>query len=198
MKKMYKKIVSLMLVVVLGITLNISAFAADNQNDYKEILNRINQEYKLNLGYVPVDENKISLMEYEEKTRALAIQQRELLDYIDSLQKCENSPATRATGDYVKKTRTKDVSGMNGTLFSITATYTVYDNLRISSYSSATLNTKTAALIQNVYLTNITGPEFVLINTTRTLAVKYIATIHYDSVVGYDNVSLYAEFNYND
>lgn len=187
-----------MLFMVLCLVANIHTYAADTHTSYEMILNEINEEYGLELGYVPVDKSKISLEEYREKTTEFAIQQKELLDYINSQQVCKNVPLNRATGTYVNKTKTKDVSGTLGAYYSITAKYTVYDNKHISSYSSATLNTKAAAILNNVYLTDLTGPELVLINTTRTLSVSYTATIHYDSAYGYANTILYGEFDYDD
>ena len=193
-----RKIMSTILMIVLCFSFNGNVLAADVDAPYEAILNEINKQYNLELGYVPVDTSKISLEEYEEKTIEFASQQRELLNYIASQEACENVLGGRATGSYVNKTRTKDTSGITSPYYSITATYTVYDNMRISSYSSASLNRKTMAQVNNVYLTNITSPTFILLNTTRTLAVRYTATIHYDSAYGYDNTVLYAEFNYND
>ena len=80
-----------------------NAFAADSDAPYKEVLNSINAEYDLDLGYVPVDKSQISLPEYEEKTRDFAIRQRELLDYIEE-QEISAKPIDEAmTCSYVNK-----------------------------------------------------------------------------------------------
>lgn len=198
MKKIFKAVMSFVLVVALAMVTNVSVFAADSDFAYREVLRKINQEYDLDLEYIAVENNQISLKDYEKRTRQLAIQQRQLLDYIENLEVSENTPVVCASGEYVNKTKTKDVSDIYGAYFSITAHYTVYDNARISSYSGASLNTKPLAIINNVFLTDISGPEFILLNTTRTLAVRYHADIHYDSAPGYGNVVLQAEFHYND
>lgn len=49
---------------------------------YEQILNSINEEFNLELGYISVDSSKTTVAEYESVTRELAKQQREILDLI--------------------------------------------------------------------------------------------------------------------
>ena len=195
MKKYLKKAVSLLLAMALSMGLSANVFAAETVSPYEAILNEVNAEYGLDLGYVPVDESKVTLEQYEEKTREFAAEQRELLDYIASRETCaEPGGISRASGI---KTRTKATWNL-GQYFTITATYTVYDGSRISSCRNAKLNMTNTAIFTNTYLTNISGPTYSVIDGGRTSTVKYTATVHFDSIIGYSNTSLYTEFYYSE
>lgn len=195
MKKYLKRGMGLMLSVVLCMGLSISSLASEMINPYEAILRKVNAEYGLDLGYVSVDESKVTLEQYEEKTREFASQQRELLDYIASREICAEPVGTSRSS--VNKTKTKAVWNL-GQYFTITATYTVYDGSRISSCRNASLNMTNTALFTNTYLTDISGPAYSVIDGGRTSTVKYTATVHFDSIIGYKNTSLYTEFYYSE
>ena len=81
MGKYLKRMTSVLIAATLCMGLSLSVTAAEETiSPYEAILNEINEEYKLDLGYVEVDASKVTLEEYEEKTRGLAASQRELLD----------------------------------------------------------------------------------------------------------------------
>ncbi|MGD9568683.1 MAG: hypothetical protein AB7V48_10205 [Sedimentibacter sp.] len=195
-----KKIISIILVVVMILGLNINVFAVSSDTlAYEAVLDRINTEYDLNLGYVTVDASKVTLEEYENKIRELAAQQRELLDYIASKETIEPNMEQTEFAPYavVEKTRTKP-TWTSGEYFTITATYNVYDGTRIGTCKDAKINLTLAAILSNVYLTNISAPSYRVIDSGRTSTVSYTATVHYNSIIGIDNVTLYTEFYYSD
>lgn len=192
MRKNVKKFLSLLLITVLCFGGSMNVFAADTDVQYEEIFNQINDEYDLDLGYEPVDTEKVTLSEYEEFIREFAAQQRELLDYIESKETCEDSSLNAVSRANVVKTKTKDTWNFGNT-FSITATYTVYDGQKISLCRNAVLNQKN----QGAHLTNISGPTYSLIDSARTSTVKYTATIHTD-VATVSNGTLYTEFYYSE
>lgn len=195
MKRYIKEIVSLLLVMTLCMGINVNTLAAETVSPYEAILQEVNEEYGLELGYVPVDESKVTLEQYENKTREFAAEQRELLDYIASREtSSESAGISRAA---VTKTRTKATWEL-GQYFTITATYTVYDGSKISYCRNASLNMTTTAALTNTYLTSISGPTYSLIDSGRTSTVKYTATVHFDSLFGYANTSLYTEFYYSE
>lgn len=195
MKKYLKKAVSLLLATALCMGLSMNVFAAGTASPYEAVLKEVNEEYGLSLGYIPVDETKVSLEQYEQKTREFAAEQRELLDYIASREVCEEPVGTARAS--VVKTRTKATWNL-GQYFTITATYTVYNGSSISSCRNAKLNMTTTAALTNTYLTNISGPTYSVIDSGRTSTVKYTATVHFDSLIGYSNTSLYTEFYYSE
>ena len=187
--------------VVLFVTLFVlssssAVFAAEtNVTSYEQILSSANEKYGLNLGYVPVDENNISLEDYRIMTEQFAFEQRNLLNYIESRRTF--IPSTRLDRmNGAVKTRTKDVWEI-GKYFSITATYTLYNNQTISKCRNASINSKPLAGMTNTYLTNVSAPRYGLIDSGRTSTVQYTATIHFDKV-SYNNSTIYTEFYYDD
>ena len=79
-----RKITSLILSLILtiGIGTNVLASTGD-VSSYEKILNSINNEFGLELGYAPVNEKEVTIEEYEIFIRQLATQQREILDKIN-------------------------------------------------------------------------------------------------------------------
>ncbi len=194
MKRNFKIAVSVLMIMTLFMGLSINVSAMQTISPYEAILNVVNEEYGLNLGYVPVNEEKVTLEQYENKAREVAVEQRKLLDYIESREQSKTSRGTlRAT---VNKTRTKSVWNYEA-YFTITATYTVYDGSQISLCRNASLNLTQGAILTNTFLTDISGPTYSVIDSGRTSTVKYTATVHYDSAIGFKNTSLYTEFYYD-
>ena len=86
MGKYLKRMTGVFMAVTLCMGLSLNVLAAEETiSPYEAVLNEINEEYELDLGYVEVDASKVTLEEYEETTRNLAASQRELLDYIESV-----------------------------------------------------------------------------------------------------------------
>lgn len=196
MKQKSKRIFAMVAAAVMCMSVSVFAFAAEKElSPYEEILNEANREFDLDLGYVPVDEEKVSLEDYKEKTYQFAAEQRELLDYIASR---EESPAPTAEAkSSVVKTKEKPTWNL-GEYFKIKATYTVYNGNRISACRNASLNMTNMAILTNTYLTSISGPTYSVIDSGRTSTVKYTATVHFESLWGYSNTTLYTEFYYSE
>lgn len=196
MKQKLKKIFIMVAAAVMSMSVSICVFAAEKElSPYEEVLNEANREFDLNLGYVPVDEEKVSLENYKEKTYQFAAEQRKLLDYIASRE--ESSVPSAETKSSVIKTKEKPTWNL-GEYFKIKATYTVYNSNRISACRNASLNMTNMAILTNTYLTSISGPTYSVVDAGRTSTVKYTATVHFDSLWGYSNTTLYTEFYYDE
>jgi hypothetical protein len=52
-----------------------------------------------------------------------------------------------------------------------------------------------SAGVNNTFLTDISSPKYSIIDNGRTGAVKYTATLHYNSTFGFKNTVLYTEFH---
>ena len=181
-----KKVLSVFIVIILSIGCSTNAFASTGEIlTYEKILDDINENYDLELGYLPVDQDKMTLEKYKEVATKFAISQRELLDYI------ENRKIST-----VQKTKTKPTWEL-GEYFTITATYTV-EGKTMSLCRNAQLNMTNAAIFTNTYLTDISKPAYSMLDGSRTSTVLYKATVHFDSVLGFSNTSLYTEFYYSD
>ncbi len=196
-KKVLKKVVSLLMVIVLCVGINAKVFANETISSYENILNKVNIEYDLDLEYVPVDESEITLEQYEKEIRKIAAKQRELIDYIASKEEESSAESRNVLRASVNKTKTKPTRDL-GLYFTITATYTVYDGIRIGLCRNAKLNITNKGIETNTYLTNISQPTYSIIDGGRTSTVKYTATVHFNSLIGVGGVVLYTEFYYSE
>lgn len=189
--------------LALSVGTSTKVFATNDKiSEYEKKLNSINKEFNLNLGYVPVDESKVSLEEYERVVRQVAKQQRELLDYIAMREKqskggIENGLAVQSNSSKLlaitSKTVTKDVQGLE-TYFKIKVTYDV-NGSKVGNLRNAELQYKWFSYLSGTYVTNIQGPTYSIIDMGRTGTVKFVGTIHYNNrVIGLDNTVFYAEF----
>ncbi|HCR43515.1 MAG TPA: hypothetical protein DIV41_02935 [Ruminococcaceae bacterium] len=201
MLKKVKKFVSLVLVLALSFVVCVPAFADTTnreQTAYEKILQDANKEYKLSLGYVPVDTSKVSIEQYRKTTFELAKQQRTLLDYIyqRNKQSSNTSINTLSTSRSSKITKTvKEWCQGYEDLIYIKATYTV-TGIHVSYPSSCDLYTTASFDLMGDYLLNISSPKYSKLDSGRTLAVKYTANLFYNAI-NYKNVTLYAEFAYD-
>lgn len=75
-----KKLIGVILIVVLCFGSVGVSYAAEN-DPYKEIVEKYNEEYGVDLGYVPV-QGEFDLALYDEVIRDLAKNQRDTLSYI--------------------------------------------------------------------------------------------------------------------
>ena len=192
-----KKVLSVFIVIILSIGCSTNAFASTGEIlTYEEILDDINENYDLELGYLPVDQDKMTLEKYKEVATKFAISQRELLDYIENRKISTESEYFNIERAAVQKTKTKPTWEL-GEYFTITATYTV-EGKTMSLCRNAQLNMTNAAIFTNTYLTDISKPAYSMLDGSRTSTVLYKATVHFDSVLGFSNISLYTEFYYSD
>ena len=197
MGKYLKRMTGVFMAVTLCMGLSLNVLAAEETiSPYEAVLNEINEEYELDLGYVEVDASKVTLEEYEETTRNLAASQRELLDYIESREYSEEEYTESIARASVVKTKAKPTWEL-GQFFQIRATYTITNNSSISLCRNAEILMTNAAILSNTYLTNISAPTYGHLDAGRTSTVKYTAHVHFDSVI-YSNVTLYTEFYYTD
>lgn len=197
MNKYLKRMVSVLMAATLCMGLSLNVFAAEEAiSPYETILNEVNEEYGLDLGYVEIDASKVTLEEYEEKTRELAAEQRELLDYIESRENCEETFLEATARASVIRTKKKSTWEL-GQYFQIRATYTITNGTSISLCRDAELLMTDTALFTNTYLMNISAPVYGRLDAGRTSNVKYTAHVHFNSLA-YSNVTLYTEFYYTD
>ncbi len=69
-----KKVLSIFMVLILSIGCSTNAFASTGEIlAYEKILDDINENYDLELGYLPVDEDKMTLEEYKKVATKFAI-----------------------------------------------------------------------------------------------------------------------------
>ncbi|MDR2888637.1 MAG: hypothetical protein LBV33_02220 [Lachnospiraceae bacterium] len=188
-----RKIFSLVVATILMLSASLTAFASSSSDDaqYREMLNEINAEYGLDLGYAPVDINVISLDTYEENIRAVAIQQHELKEMIENRQ--ENSD-TRLIFTRASKTVTKDALPFD--VFTITATYDVNGN-QISNPRNMYVSGKAINLITGEAYFVTSGPHTSIVDGGRSLLVDFYGTHITALGIPVNNVRVHADFAYN-
>ena len=126
MKKIVKLVSSLLAVILILNCLCMSTLAATIPDPYHAILNAINKEYDLELGYVTVDPNTISVENYEKVTRETAEKQRTLLDRMTYrerriLAKPLSQEMMAASSSIITVTKTQNVWDLSA--YQITLTY---------------------------------------------------------------------------
>lgn len=193
MKKTLGLILTLILISGLIIPTGVSAKALNQVSEYEMVFNSINSEFNLELGYVPVDETKITVKEYEETTRKVAKEEKELLDYIESRNNenqiiDDEQPISRAI---ITKTRSKDSWSFPNDFY-ITTTYDVNGNL---AYNFRNTNLKQYWYsMKDLYWAS--GPSYTKLDGGRTGGVSYKADIGYSDGTRYNNCTIYTEFTY--
>lgn len=127
---MRKKVIALLCMLFMFSALNTGViFGQEISDPYEQCLLRLNAEYNLNLGYVKVNSQEISLEDYTEMATELAKEQRKTLDYIEMRKNSEIknialnvlSPISTYASSYTISD-TKSYS----TWAEISATYTCY------------------------------------------------------------------------
>jgi len=157
-------------------------------DEYQAAIVRINEKYGVDFKLSYIHKEQITVEEFESKLNELAIAQTV------SNNKERFGITAESTMSTVTKTRTKDSQDLPSH-FSLTLTYDVTSN-RVSNLRNAEINYKAAAILGNVYLTNISSPTYKTLDSGRTATVKYTATVHFDSIFGVD-ATLYAEYGYD-
>lgn len=194
-----KKILGLILTVILTsgliIPTGVSAKTLDQVSEYEMVLNSINNEFNLELGYVSVDETKITVKEYEETTRKVAKEQKELLDYIARRNNKDQIVDDKQviSRAIVTKTRSKDAWGLTNEFY-ITTTYDVNGSLVYNFRNSSVNQSWSSTILGSVSLAGISGPSYSSLDGGRTGGVKFTGDIIYKSGVTYKNYTIYAEF----
>lgn len=198
MKKIFKRIISIVMTIVVVASIGVTTYANNDSTTkmYEQVLNNINTEYGLNLVFKGVNADNISLDEYEEQLRALASEQRDLLDYIESKDIPSGRNNALESKSYVTKTRTKAVWGTYSQYYRITATYNVINGSQISLCWNAYLSSNGWDAIDGVYLSDVTGPTYSVIDGARTSTVSFHATVNYGILYSVGDVLLYTEFYY--
>lgn len=168
--------------------------APSNDTAYRNILNSINTEYGLNIGYGSVNADKISVDEYEQLVRQIASEQRELNDMIAERATYPLSNATTLIEPRASKTVTKDVWNYE-TTFAITATYDV-NGTAISNARSISIDRKLGAILNGITYHPSSGPTTQLLDSGRTLSVTYYGT-WWTAEVQLHNIKFYTEFYYD-
>ncbi len=194
-----KKFIPMMLIICLLLS-STKALAAEI-DPYEKILNEINIEYNLELEYVKVDSNKISVNEYERIVKKLAISQKETIEYINrrikgnkenllSSSLKSNDFISRAAASY-SVTSTKIASGYGSA--TITANYlknpntgTIGNASNVSSYVET--GTHTYSYIQKSW-------SSISLDRGETLGITTQGAMVFAGI-SIANVTLYAEFYY--
>lgn len=192
-----RKITSLILSLILtiGIGTNVLASTGD-VSSYEKILNSINNEFGLELGYAPVNEKEVTIEEYEIFIRQLATQQREILDKINmNKYESEEKELILINDDYVEPLATVGARRVpvkyNEPFFDIIATYDLV-NSKISNLRNVKLDTKQPS---RTYCTKISGPGYGSLSGGRGQYAEFTADVVYNNgLIPVRNVSLYAEF----
>lgn len=193
-----KKLMCLVSVVIL-LSSNMTVWAGEPRDaEYRKIMQEINEEYNLNLGYVEIDPEAISLSEYEDILREVASDQKELYDLI--AQREEHLVSEQSIEGFamaaVTKTVTKGVLGGYENMFEVTATYDV-SGTTISNPRSIKLSaTMAASALRFRYSPNSGYPTTSIIDSGRTLAVTYYGTFSTPEFT-VSNVLFYTEFYYD-
>ena len=192
-----KKLISVVCLICSLFCISLSSAFAAEKDCYEQVLNKVNEAYGTNLGYVKVNESEISLEDYTNLAKKIAADQRRLLDYLESKENemmdiSENEAALYST---ITKTRTKPTWSFPSNI-TITATYNVYDGVRVSSAWGARLGL-TAGGYLNTQILNESGPSYSLLDGGRTAGVKYTATVKINGAT-FSNSTLYTEFGAGD
>ena len=194
MTRLTKKIMSGILAAILACScFGMTSLAMPQENDpYEAVFDAINEEYNLDLGYVKVDPAVITLEDYEKQTRELAIQQRDLLDYIDSQERIAVPEGSISTYSDWVVTRTRACVGEPN--LQITVTYT-YDDVtgQISNPIHGRIALSATGENNDVWFSICSGPNYYFSNSYKTLSVQFRVNIKKNNT-SYSNVLEYAEF----
>lgn len=211
MKKIYRNLIAVMMILscMFVPTIKVSANEVDL---YQEALNQINEEYNLELGYIPFDSELITVERYEQMVEELAISQRATLDYIDMRIKdsaihTSNLSSSKLAMMHEKElvnsssrsiytvTKTKNASNLSGGV--ITVTYK-------KNTSTNTIGSVSYVLGKTTYeYTSVTNQSFkqsswsaTSLDQGETLAINSVGKMYLLGAIPVSNVTLYAEFYY--
>lgn len=189
-----KKIICFALAAVMLFNFSTTAVAAEvSSNDrYVEVLSEINEEYGQELVLQNVDPSKISLEEFEVLMRDLAIQQKELKEYIANREEYISDRTNLNFARSSSKTVKKDC--WNADSFYMTATYDV-NGTQISNPRNITIGT---SIPFGYYTCNVGYPTTQIIDSGRTLTVTAYGTYNNNFAgIHVSNFHLYTEFYYD-
>ena len=194
-----RKIVGLLLTFTLFFTIGMTAVAAPAvEDEYREILADVNEEYGVELGYGAVDVSKVSLEEYEEFVRSVAQQQKELAELIANREENQGTDETVSLASTVlRKTVIRPVWGTYAAYFDIQAGYTVTDD-RITAVNSLMLIRNDEGYYEGyTYQTYDNYPTYHITDSGRTLQAIFYGTLKKNLIIQIENVQMYSEFAYS-
>lgn len=200
MNKLLKKLFALICSWTIITSISTNVFALSNEIDpYKTIIDSINEEYDLQLSYSSVDPTKITPEEFEVLTRDLAVQQRQLLDYISFRENAALLGDFRSSNSitpYALYTVTKTKRDFNNNYVDITLTYTYNStNNQCIDPRNGKAEVSDAGILIDMSLI-VLSKNYVSLDTGRTISAKFNVDITYHRQgVTYRNVLVYAEFS---
>lgn len=157
-------------------------------------------DYNLDLTFEGVNPDKISLADYESVVRAIAVEQRATLDYIEQKLADSNSIDNTLTFRSNRSSVFRDVTKSTNTQYcNIRAQY--YANLdqhRVGSFQGAQLLIVNTGCL-GTFVANQSGPSSSIIDGGRTLMVSFTGDIHpCGNSYGIGNMTIKSEYTYTD
>lgn len=217
---MTKKIFSFLLICLMLLSTTALAFADTEETDpYKAILERYNALYDIDLVYEYVNPEQISIEEYEEIVKGIAVNERETLNYIESRENDVYVPHFELPGISTnsittkKVTRTKEAysiggeeSPLNKTAYEVTYTYyTKYDPSHSPTKwvvkktdEKPIIEVKKSVGSKNSFSNKSFSTKY--LDNQKTIGVTTKGTLTMTTtnvgVLKFPNVTVYAEFSY--
>lgn len=174
--KKWKYLIAACVITFTTLAGTIAAYAAESpisMQEYETIMDQINDEYDVNLQFIAVDTERVSLEHYEEVVRQQAMAERIVQNNI------KNNP-----GDYsdngiqllrYEYDRSEAISLDYGTI--MTCTYPVYDGKTVGRGKRAALNMTTQAINAGGALANVSKPQYALASDASWLRVEFGANV---------------------
>lgn len=186
-----KKIFSLALMVAVMLNFTVTAFAAEESSvvSYNKVLAEINEEYGQEIGIESVDISQVSIEEFENIARSLAVQQKMLKEYVANRENYISNGIDLYSTTSVSKTVSKP--SWQSDDYIITATYDV-SGTRISNPRNIKIDVSGILY----YICNHGYPVTDIIDSGRTLTVSAYGTVQGGGVT-FTNIYVYTEFYYD-
>lgn len=196
-----KKVFSFIFMTICVFMINFSALASSIQtSSYEAVFQDIITDYNLNLTFEGVNPDKISLLDYENAVRAIAIEQKATLDYMEQKLADNGLNDVDLTFGLSRSSVYRDVTKSTNTQYcNIRAQY--YANLdqhRVGSFQGAQLLIVNTGCL-GTFVANQSGPSSSIIDGGRTLMVSFTGDIHpCGNSYGIGNMTIKSEFTYTD
>lgn len=164
-------------------------------NPYAQVLQRTNDVYATDLKFDYVDENVVSVDEFQRFVESVAEYSASTGDSAEYRQSADLADVMTSSNTEIKSS-TKDVWGGWSNAFSISAEYAVNGN-RIAEFRSASVNNKQPLIYR--YAPNSGTPVTTIVDSGRTLTVAFNGSVqNAEDTISVSNVKLYAEFSSTD
>ncbi|MDO4267263.1 MAG: hypothetical protein Q4C73_02225 [Eubacteriales bacterium] len=174
--KKWKYLIAVCVIMFTTLAGTIAAYAAEspaNVQDYKTIMDQINDEYGVNLQFIAVDTERVSLQHYEDVVRQQAMAERAVQNSI------RNNPGNYSDNGMqllkIEYDRNGAVNLDYGTI--MTCTYPVYDGKTVGRGKRAALNMSTQAINAGGALSNVSKPQYALASDSSWLRVEFGANV---------------------